>query len=478
MRTKSEKLSFLAQPFLRICFGQTLCWLWLLLMTSEIEALGLSQLPSDFSGPGAVQIGEVAENVVLLVLGITCWRKISTLFEKPAFTFVLLTLMTFCSICVAIAPFLGALGPDSGFVFLLATKCLLSASLLFQGIGVSFIVARFDWRSVLLVSALPVIVAAVLTPVFQLCPSVVRSVALVLLPLVILWALCSKEWVFAPAGTTETFALPKFPGRYCFTAFAQGLSAGVVFGFAFAALAIASSGLVENIALVLGSLLVLFTVFVCKLDYNRLLYRCGIPLLSLGLLYLALTSASPLAGALIYLSGYYFMNTIMNCLNIYFIKQYRFSPVYIVGVATLALLAGKTIGSQSSFYLSLALGEAATTPVVLMVVAVLLPICALFCLNERNMVSGWGVFKPDAHANPDDFSDAVDRVAQQAELSDRELEVYRLLVRGWSRKRISGELLISEETVKSYASKIYRKLNVHSRQELIEAVEHQSLSVY
>lgn len=48
-------------------------------------------------------------------------------------------------------------------------------------------------------------------------------------------------------------------------------------------------------------------------------------------------------------------------------------------------------------------------------------------------------------------------------LTDREIDVLRLVATGLSNKRIAGQLFISEETVKVHIRNLLRKLNVHSR---------------
>lgn len=54
-----------------------------------------------------------------------------------------------------------------------------------------------------------------------------------------------------------------------------------------------------------------------------------------------------------------------------------------------------------------------------------------------------------------------------AELSERELQVLRLLARGWDNQRIADELVITEGTVKNHLSNIYAKLNARSRGEAV-----------
>ena len=48
-------------------------------------------------------------------------------------------------------------------------------------------------------------------------------------------------------------------------------------------------------------------------------------------------------------------------------------------------------------------------------------------------------------------------------LTDREMDVLRLIATGLSNKQIAGQLFISEETVKVHIRNLLRKLNDHSR---------------
>lgn len=52
-------------------------------------------------------------------------------------------------------------------------------------------------------------------------------------------------------------------------------------------------------------------------------------------------------------------------------------------------------------------------------------------------------------------------------LSGRELQVLRLLARGWDNRRIAQELSIGEGTVKNHVVSIYTRLGLHSRAEAV-----------
>jgi LuxR family maltose regulon positive regulatory protein len=52
-------------------------------------------------------------------------------------------------------------------------------------------------------------------------------------------------------------------------------------------------------------------------------------------------------------------------------------------------------------------------------------------------------------------------------LTDRELEVLRLLAEGLSNKTIAGKLIVAPSTVKQHLKHIYGKLDVHSRTQAV-----------
>jgi DNA-binding CsgD family transcriptional regulator len=76
---------------------------------------------------------------------------------------------------------------------------------------------------------------------------------------------------------------------------------------------------------------------------------------------------------------------------------------------------------------------------------------------------------------PSDYDDvlaaAVESVTSAAGVTPSERSVAVMLCRGYSAKRIADELSLSESTVKTYASRIYHKLGISSKQELISLVE-------
>lgn len=69
------------------------------------------------------------------------------------------------------------------------------------------------------------------------------------------------------------------------------------------------------------------------------------------------------------------------------------------------------------------------------------------------------------------FDRACTTLASEAKLTARETEVLALLARGRTIGYVADELVIAPNTAKGYVKNVYAKLGIHSRQELIDAVE-------
>jgi DNA-binding CsgD family transcriptional regulator len=113
--------------------------------------------------------------------------------------------------------------------------------------------------------------------------------------------------------------------------------------------------------------------------------------------------------------------------------------------------------------------------------AVMLPLLAAAMLigaqRRRDVLDGPGVLT-DAEAVPSDplpgaspGVSSLELLARSNSLSPRETEVFLLLAQGRNRPYIQRELFLSDGTVKTHISRIYHKLGVTNRQELITMVQ-------
>lgn len=139
--------------------------------------------------------------------------------------------------------------------------------------------------------------------------------------------------------------------------------------------------------------------------------------------------------------------------------------VFFVSVATLFMFV---VGTVLPFAVSLAgLDVYANRQTTLLVVAFGLITVTLVCLlryvlaNERSVVASSQ--KTASH-------EALQRIAQAHRLTPREVDVAALVLQGYSLKMVAQILYIAEGTVQTHMKNLYRKLGLHSKQELIALV--------
>ena len=69
-------------------------------------------------------------------------------------------------------------------------------------------------------------------------------------------------------------------------------------------------------------------------------------------------------------------------------------------------------------------------------------------------------------------------LAQRYALSEREAQIVREFAAGRSARYLAEWHMLSEHTIKTYMRRAYTKIGVHSRQELIDAIEEMRAESY
>lgn len=96
----------------------------------------------------------------------------------------------------------------------------------------------------------------------------------------------------------------------------------------------------------------------------------------------------------------------------------------------------------------------------------------------RTVARGESVIHPSMTRKLLAFHQQKQTQQEDTTLTEREKEVLLCLVEGLSNKEIADRLYISDKTVKIHVSKIFKKLNVKSRsQVVIHAVQHQLVPI-
>ena len=177
--------------------------------------------------------------------------------------------------------------------------------------------------------------------------------------------------------------------------------------------------------------------------------------------------------------GYAGFDILVWTLIAFYGKTTPAAPLRIVAVAMGAEQAG-ILGGQ---LIGIALGGSANAAnnVVLMVLSYLLllavmglaRLCTVLWRRQRTGEAEAAVeAKPDAD-EPDDHGH-LDRFADAYGLTNRERDIFALFAEGRSAPYIAEMLVLSENTVKTHLRHAYAKMDVHSRQELLDLIEETS----
>lgn len=152
---------------------------------------------------------------------------------------------------------------------------------------------------------------------------------------------------------------------------------------------------------------------------------------------------------------------------------YRVAP-FLLGASSLGLTVGVAIGN--ALFASIANGY-----VVLMVVTLAIMYVMFVALTVALVTRGWRgepivsaapVPNPaEKPASEVDSHTPASEIASLYGLSERETEVMGYLSKGRGVSFTAEQLGLSQNTVKAYAKSLYKKLDVHSREELIDLVD-------
>lgn len=148
-------------------------------------------------------------------------------------------------------------------------------------------------------------------------------------------------------------------------------------------------------------------------------------------------------------------------------------PLVVFARAELLSYPFALTGSLLSRSLIEALGlSSPTVTIVSLATAYLLVLATTYVLRDsRNPAKAAAASDQNQAALGDLVRERCAALGEKHDLSPRERELLQLLARGRSIPYAAEELHLSEDTVKTYSKRLYSKLGVHSRQELLNLVE-------
>lgn len=159
----------------------------------------------------------------------------------------------------------------------------------------------------------------------------------------------------------------------------------------------------------------------------------------------------------------------------------RLSTVAIIGLFFLLARGISSLGIEvvSLFQPAMQMSEQTALFLTLLVVFMLVVCMFLFIWlgTSSNMEGTVEGAKAEPAASPafgapevDLRENACEQIRQEFDLTERETEVLSMLSRGYTTKRMAEELFVSDNTVRSHVKSLYRKTDLHSRQDAIDFV--------
>lgn len=457
-----------AHPRLSVGFGLFWTWVWLVFQTTFFNPPFLASL--DFPLPGWI-VPLSAYACTFLVLGVLLktkrlvpqgrWYRIAV----PASMSVGVAtcgLLAFSPLTVA--PMNAAVVCVGGLLMGAGTACL--------HVEWGRVLGDLGPRTTILHGVVGTVVAALLTVCITLLPEAAVWAVAFVVPAASM-ALLGRDAPATPALLAHGLDAPlHVPRKFLATAFTQGLSFGIV-----QAVLLLGGGEEPVVALTavsfaLSAIALLVCALCFRMDFNQLIYQVGFLIMSVGYLVLAVAGPDALGGLLVHTMGYRFVDIMMWALCALLISQRGLPANWVFAITTCFLLLGQIGGALAGSAVMVAGPVTVHTArdLATVMVFVLLASSLVMC-DRRNLQTGWGMVRPgDIEELPDSFARGCELVCRRNELTAREQEVFALLARGASRSAICDELTLSKETVKTHVRNIYRKMGIHSQQDLLSAV--------
>ena len=234
--------------------------------------------------------------------------------------------------------------------------------------------------------------------------------------------------------------------------------------------------LVVGVLLASAVLFVLAFFFSHRFDFTRI-YRTPFVFMVCGLLATLLSvSAHATIAYLLVSIGYALMFLLLTMLLCDISHRYGVSAALLCSIEEVVMLT--SMGGHALSWISdrgmlagVMDGEGAAVALTALVV-----IASVVLMSEREYskwdASFFGVGQRDRERDRRAaFAQRCISVAERFHLSPREKEVFQLMAVGKSSSEIEGELYIANGTLKSHTRRIYQKLGVHSRSEMMALLD-------
>jgi DNA-binding CsgD family transcriptional regulator len=455
-------------PLMTLGFSLFWMWVWMVVQRSFLNIEGF--VAADSNTPKWV-VSLTAYGVTFLVMGLLYWFKRLTP-RSVNYLIIFSATTSFGVITCAIFSYY----PTSNAT---VTTALLVVGALIMGAGTACLhmewgrmFSRLGPRKTILHGTFGTFGAMLLVSIMFFLPSIATWVILTLLPLCCVTTIILQRRSLSIAGSEATQTRLNIPWRFLCTSFIQGTAFGILQSILLIVEGSTATTIISVVGSLIGAMTLFFVVFLFRLDFNQLMYHVGFVILASSFALMAAAGSLFIGGRLLNAIGYRFIDILMWALCTYLVKQRELPTNWVFAVTTGALIIGQVFGAFIGSLVRNTPTMQQTDLGLLSVFMVFIILAgALFMSNKNNLQKGWGMIRPGAGDGlNDDFQVACALATDGFELTPRELEVFELLAQGNSKSYISEKLFLARETVKTHTRNLYRKMSLHSQEELIALV--------
>ena len=458
------------RPLRVVGFGLFWAWIWLLfqnashLVSADSSSLLLTllyYLPTLFYALGFALIGALYRLRHLT----PCGRR---------YEISLAAAVTAGTLFIAVGFELYSLYPEAG-----CTLCF--AGCVFTGTGAAFVhtewarlFVRLGARATIICCVFATFLAGTVVLMADFVPRVGIWIGMIATPGLSAHQLFADPLWRAPSKEMPNKAPIYMPWKLLVTAFVQGLSLGLIATLSTSFFTLPATAAI--VGYILGAALIFSVVLLLRVDYNSFIYKIGFPIMAAAWLIILATGSVSLFSIGVHATGYRFIDLAIWSVTIYIIKEKHLPTNWVCAVNTSALMLGQFLGAGLALLPlvpTLRSWESAFLNGYAALMVFMLFMVALLVFSTKNLQTGWGLVRPSDEAAPDPLEEACRKLGSYRRLTKRETDILIYLARGRNRAFICDELVLAQDTVKTYIRTVYRKLEVHSQQELISIVEEQ-----
>ena len=210
-----------------------------------------------------------------------------------------------------------------------------------------------------------------------------------------------------------------------------------------------------------------------KFDFS-VIYRVALPLMVGAFLVIpAIGNFNNLVTAFFVSGAYTACSILVMIIMSNMCYRYGIAALWLFGIERAVRMAFNGAGRTAhDFLLGMPFGVDVSF-VLPAVVIILVVVGTMVLLSERSLTNTWGMSVEDAEphrlerfARSDIIEGRSHELARDFGLTLREEEILAQLAQRKRNHEIASELFISEQTVKTHVRNLYRKLGIHSRDEL------------